>query len=184
MNEQILTGKKYRVLADESTGLWNRISFWNKAADTEMDDGTSVEKKVTDLNNDLSTLNENLTIDGDYKFKVGKDGDGNVCYYGADGSLIPFKSKFTITNVQSIPITNNTTKDVTFDLLDKIDCVFLVNSNGASTNRLVIWLYGQIVKSDTDGPNNFIINSVNGNIVNYTCPNTSWDSVLVAFTLE
>ena len=44
MNEQILTGKKYRVLADESTGLWNRISFWNKASDTELDSGKTVEE--------------------------------------------------------------------------------------------------------------------------------------------
>lgn len=49
-------------------------------------DTTELEAKVEELNN-------NLTIDGDYKFKVGKDGDGNVCYYGADGSLIPFKKE-------------------------------------------------------------------------------------------
>lgn len=44
------------------------------------------------LDNTINTLNENLTINGNYKFKVGQDGDGNVCYYGADGSLIPFKN--------------------------------------------------------------------------------------------
>ena len=54
--------------------------------EVEGGDTTELEAKVEELNN-------NLTIDGDYKFKVGRDGDGNVCYYGADGSLIPFKSK-------------------------------------------------------------------------------------------
>lgn len=85
ITENIVKGKKYRVCIDADKNEWDRVSMWTAASDVELESGDSVETA-------LNSLNENLTIDGDYKFKVGKDGDGNVCYYGADGSLIPFKS--------------------------------------------------------------------------------------------
>lgn len=39
----------------------------------------------------VNTIFNNLKSD-DLEFKFGKDGDGNYGYYGADGSLVPFKS--------------------------------------------------------------------------------------------
>ena len=44
------------------------------------------------LDNTINTLTDNLTAEDNLQFKFGKDGDGNYGYYGADGSLIPFKS--------------------------------------------------------------------------------------------
>lgn len=46
VNEEIVTGKKFRRLIDISTNKWRRYSFWNKAKDTECEDGTDVETKV------------------------------------------------------------------------------------------------------------------------------------------
>ena len=49
------------------------------------DDGNTIQKEI-------DAINENLTASDNLQFKFGKDGDGNYGYYGADGSLIPFKS--------------------------------------------------------------------------------------------
>lgn len=46
VNEEIVTGKKFRRLVDVATNKWRRYSFWNKAKDTECEDGTDVETKV------------------------------------------------------------------------------------------------------------------------------------------
>lgn len=46
VNEEIVTGKKFRRLIDVATNKWRRYSFWNKAKDTECEDGTDVETKV------------------------------------------------------------------------------------------------------------------------------------------
>lgn len=46
----------------------------------------------------------NFTASDGLQFKFGKDGDGNYGYYGADGSLIPFKKMVT----QSVVITRTT----------------------------------------------------------------------------
>ena len=37
VNEQIVTGKKYRILTDAAQKVWDRISFWTKASDVEID---------------------------------------------------------------------------------------------------------------------------------------------------
>lgn len=49
INEQIIIGRKFRKLIDESTGLWQRISFWTKASDVEFNDGKNAEEKISDM---------------------------------------------------------------------------------------------------------------------------------------
>ena len=46
VNEQIVTGRKFRKLIDEATKLWQRISFWTKSSDVEFDDGKDAETKI------------------------------------------------------------------------------------------------------------------------------------------
>ena len=46
VNEQIVTGRKFRKLIDESNKLWQRISFWTKSSDVEFDDGKDAETKI------------------------------------------------------------------------------------------------------------------------------------------
>ena len=50
INEQIITGRKFRKLIDETTRLWQRISFWSKASDVEFNDGHTAEEKLGSLN--------------------------------------------------------------------------------------------------------------------------------------
>lgn len=49
VNEEIVTGRKFRKLVDEATKLWQRISFWTKACDVEFDDGETAESKISAL---------------------------------------------------------------------------------------------------------------------------------------
>ena len=46
VNEQIVTGRKFRKLIDETNKLWQRISFWTKASDVEFDNGMTAEIKM------------------------------------------------------------------------------------------------------------------------------------------
>ena len=43
MTENIVTGKKYRILTDAANDIWDRISFWAKASDVQYDDNTTAE---------------------------------------------------------------------------------------------------------------------------------------------
>lgn len=49
MTEHIVTGKKYRILTDETKGQWDRVSFWTSSADVECQNGESVEEKTSKL---------------------------------------------------------------------------------------------------------------------------------------
>lgn len=106
INEQILTGRKFRRLSDEATKLWQRISFWTKAVDVEFNDGKTAEAKVgaidgiTDsLNNTssriaasakaLNQLNNSLVSDlkvnGEGKLVVTKGGADTVLNFSSVG---------------------------------------------------------------------------------------------------
>ena len=56
VNEQIVTGRKFRKLVDEATKLWQRISFWTKASDVEFDDGFTAETKMGAINGITDSL--------------------------------------------------------------------------------------------------------------------------------
>lgn len=107
VNEEIVTGKKFRRLIDVATNKWRRYSFWNKAKDTECEDGTDVETKVgaikgitTSTNvsetgyaadaKTVSELNQSLTKQV-ADIYVGEDGKLHKVQGGAD-SVLPFKS--------------------------------------------------------------------------------------------
>lgn len=56
VNEQIVTGRKFRKLVDEATKLWQRISFWTKASDVEFNDGSTAETKMGAINGITDSL--------------------------------------------------------------------------------------------------------------------------------
>ena len=57
INEEIVTGRKFRKLVDEAAKLWQRISFWTKACDVEFDDGRTAEEKLGAINGITDSLN-------------------------------------------------------------------------------------------------------------------------------
>lgn len=60
VNEQILTGRKFRKLIDETSRLWLRISFWTKACDVEFDDGETAEAKFSNMANTIDHLTKSF----------------------------------------------------------------------------------------------------------------------------
>lgn len=56
VNEEIVTGRKFRKLIDEATKLWQRMSFWTKASDVEFDDGSTAETKMGAINGITDSL--------------------------------------------------------------------------------------------------------------------------------
>ena len=49
-------------------------------------------KSRDEYDEEINTLNQNLTFEGNYVFRVGLDGDGNPGFYKADDSFAPFSS--------------------------------------------------------------------------------------------
>lgn len=80
MVENIVTGKKYRILKDEAGKIWDRISFWTKASDVELNSGTTVESAISTINTSLSngTVNPKPHVDAD----PAKYGKGTTTKYG------------------------------------------------------------------------------------------------------
>lgn len=56
VNEQIVTGRKFRKLIDEVNKIWLRISFWTKASDVEFNDGKNAETKIGAINGVTDSL--------------------------------------------------------------------------------------------------------------------------------
>ena len=65
INEEIVTGRKFRKLVDEATKLWQKISFWTKACDVEFDDGKTAEEKLGAINgitDSLTSTSSNIAL--------------------------------------------------------------------------------------------------------------------------
>lgn len=60
MTENIITGRKFRVLIDEVKDIWLRISFWTKASDVECSDGENAETKFDNIKNSLMITQSTL----------------------------------------------------------------------------------------------------------------------------
>lgn len=60
VNEQIVTGRKFRKLIDEASRLWLRISFWTKASDVEFNDGETAETKFVNIANTINSLKQSF----------------------------------------------------------------------------------------------------------------------------
>lgn len=68
INEEKVTGRKFRKLVDEAQKLWQRVSFWTMACDVEFEDGQNLEEKINELSNKIDAINASLpykiTFDG------------------------------------------------------------------------------------------------------------------------
>lgn len=115
VNEQISTGRFYRRLINETSKLWERISFWNKASDTECNDGQTVETKIGAFKGVTTSTNVTTTgfaADAKIVSKLNSnlggftpiiDSTGKITGYkttaGAD-TVFPFKSGTTYKGLQ------------------------------------------------------------------------------------
>lgn len=70
MTENIVTGKKYRVLVDEKNDIWDRVSLWTSSTDVECGDGETAERKLLKLQgicltDTLTAGNTSITFEDD-----------------------------------------------------------------------------------------------------------------------
>ena len=56
MKEEIVTGRKYRVLTDPSNDIWTRYSLWSKAGDVELADGANVQDAIDAINSRIASF--------------------------------------------------------------------------------------------------------------------------------
>lgn len=59
VNEQIVTGRKFRKLIDIVNKTWQRISFWTHSSDVEFEDGMTAETKVGAIDGITDSLASN-----------------------------------------------------------------------------------------------------------------------------
>lgn len=52
--------KKYRILIDDISDIWDRISFWRAAEDIELADGNDLETDLTDKQTKITANQRNL----------------------------------------------------------------------------------------------------------------------------
>lgn len=59
INEQIITGRKFRKCLDVANKVWMRISFWTSANDVEFDDGRTLQQKLGTIDGITDSLESN-----------------------------------------------------------------------------------------------------------------------------
>ena len=174
INEQIITGRKYRRLIDKAAKLWQRISWWTKASDVEFDDGRTAEQKVGNINgitsnfengsddiaassvltkkikDDLNEgiINEHIQLVIDENGKLGWKKDG------AD-TVIPFNN-FTILKVTTTPaLSLYGTASMSWNIKDKYP-----NYENISLDNMLIQYNGRThIASQADSNGREYINS-------------------------
>lgn len=105
MQENQVSGKKYRILTDAVNDIWDRISFWTKASDVEMNDGSTAESKISDIEDELTANGSRLYMD----YKNGKYGYNTDPNRGS-GTFNPFRQPHT--NTYSFKDTDGVTADM------------------------------------------------------------------------
>lgn len=146
VNEQIVTGRKFRKLVDEATKAWQRISFWTKAVDVEFNDSKTAETKLGAIDGitdslastssriaasakAVSTLNNNLGGLSFYEDASGK--------YVVGADSVPKKLGSATIKSQTLSSgrlgTSGYTHTFVFDKLSKVSGITSVSAMGYST---------------------------------------------------
>lgn len=110
INEQVVTGRKFRKCIDVVNKVWQRISFWTKACDVEFDDGKTAEEKLgmidgitSDYNcedekmainaNALREANQTINQEINTKFNTINSKLGTQCTFRLSGTTLTITSK-------------------------------------------------------------------------------------------
>ncbi len=77
INEQIITGRKFRKCLDVANKVWMRISFWTSANDVEFDDGRTLQQKLGTIDGITDSLESN-DLKSALSAKAGKVLNGKI----------------------------------------------------------------------------------------------------------
>lgn len=77
IDEQIITGRKFRKCLDVANKVWMRISFWTSANDVEFDDGRTLQQKLGTIDGITDSLESN-DLKSALSAKAGKVLNGKI----------------------------------------------------------------------------------------------------------
>ncbi len=145
--EDIVLHKKYRIW-DEIANKWKRYSFWSKASDVELNDGTDVESAISALNLSLSRDEGEITTLQE-----------NVVWYGTSTTSSSTTSKVATTNDSKFELVTGAKVCIKFTSTNTVSSPTLnVDSKGAkyikaygTTTPTVWWKAGDVVDFVYDG---------------------------------
>lgn len=99
INEQIVTGRKFRKCIDVINKVWLRISFWTSANDVEFDDGKTLQQKLGSFSGVTDSLNST---------------DSKYALSAAAGKVLNDKQEQTSKSVSAL---SNKINDLSFTVL-------------------------------------------------------------------
>lgn len=150
VNEQIVTGRKFRKLIDEATKLWQRISFWTKASDVEFDDGQTAETKMGAINGITDSLVSNSSnvaasakalselnnkLNNQPEWIRGESGNITGYRFGGADTVFPFS------NAKAGSFVSAMGEEHTIGLGFEPSFIFVYETQSGGTGMLTHWLY-------------------------------------------
>ena len=135
--ENIVTGKKYRILKDATNKIWDVMSFWGKAKDVEFDDGKNAETKLGNIQGITSSLASDsssiaasanaVKLLNDKITKLNSDTTAPMCIESFRagsidatvlGRLILNTSKYKTLSIDNITVTKSTSSNRQFKIYE------------------------------------------------------------------
>jgi hypothetical protein len=99
MTENIVTGKKYRILTNATSDIWDRISFWTRASDVAFNDNSTLEASKGTLGHTMLKRSTAYTV-------------GNIAYTDSAPSWVMLRCTTAGTTAASAPSTYGTISSV------------------------------------------------------------------------
>lgn len=95
LNEEIVTGRKFRKCIDVANKLWQRISFWTMACDVWFEDGKNAEEKLGNVDTVVKELKNKLTSFDNTKSSIVSSALGRALGMAASNTWAQIVSKIT-----------------------------------------------------------------------------------------
>lgn len=99
MTENIVTGKKYRILTNATSDIWDRISFWTRASDVAFNDNSTLEASKGTLGHTMLKRSTAYIV-------------GNIAYTDSAPSWVMLRCTTAGTTAASAPSTYGTISSV------------------------------------------------------------------------
>ncbi len=95
INEEIVTGRKFRKCIDVANKLWQRISFWTMACDVWFVDGKNAEEKLGNVDKVVNELKNKITSFENTKSTIVSSSLGRALGMAASNTWTQIVSKIT-----------------------------------------------------------------------------------------
>ena len=149
VEEVQVTGRKYRIF-DAVNHIWKRISYWTKATDVELDNGTNLQDTIDNLNTTIVTINNYDAVQSE-----------EITWYGTCSTVAGTKQKVVTTTNSKFTLVTGAKISVKFSEANtdsaptlKVDNTTAVAIKAyGTTTPSSWWKAGDIVTFIYDGTN-------------------------------